>query len=290
MASTHETGNMSDISRIDDITVFDGRNAPILDVDSVFERRFDPEPDPEPDLDEREQETWNEAEHLRKLFNSQPTQYAVNRPAELTDPAPFVPRNGDPTAMQAEDRRRVQDMERIKNILEDSGISKQLFLVALMEASGIRTNEIARRLGKNPNAIYTLRWRSDSYKRVVRELSTILSMKVLDSQSTVAELFNSEIRPSVDTIVSLRDNLDQKGEVRLKAALGLLDRATMVPKVGAPQDNRSMTVVLPESAVANMMEALRLDGGESMTVLKDYCAARLSPAAPIDTPVEEAAR
>lgn len=94
---------------------------------------------------------------------------------------------------------------------------------AYLFAAGRDRNEVATAVEKSPAQVGTL-MHQEWFQVLVTQL-------LAEDGKDITELFNSEAMNSLNTVVEIRDNIENSSTVRLSAALSILDRA---PSVGKP--------------------------------------------------------
>lgn len=159
--------------------------------------------------------------------------------------------------------------EEISALSEESGLSIEQLNAALLEACGARPKEIAYKMGKGEKYVYQLRYSNDNYREVVRELHSLIASRIVGGAEDINSLFNSQIGPSVRTLMDIRDDLFAKDENRIKASLAFLDRAPDAPKATQNRESKSVTLSFPVTAMKNMRDALKESGMEEELGLLD---------------------
>lgn len=145
-------------------------------------------------------------------------------------------------------------------------LSPEETLVAFYEATcRFKTlSELAQGCGRGIVWLSKVR-KKEAYRVEVKRILIDLKQRLLDRAAQYEELFNQEIVPSLNTVVALRDDLDQKGDVRLKAAFGLLDRAPDSPQVRQANDiQRVPTIIIGQDQFNTIKNALTETGQQAL--------------------------
>ena len=132
-------------------------------------------------------------------------------------------------------------------------------LAALLEASGFRPKEIESKLGKSHGYVYQLRQKVE-YRDLVGENHAEIARRYVDGAADVVGLFNEQIRPSVATLIEVRDNRAEKASDRLKASKEFLDRAPEAPKARREMESQGIVISIPVSTMDGMKKALLEEG------------------------------
>jgi hypothetical protein len=163
----------------------------------------------------------------------------------------------------------ISEDERFVQIAENSNLSSNQMLAALLESVGCKPQEISRRMGKSTQWVYQMRLNSPDYPSVVRQLGGIVAKRIVTQVSDIDELFNGQIRDSAATLIQIRDNDWAKDSDRIKASLAFLDRAPKAPKVTRNEISQVTTIQIPLSSMAAMQQALEEDrGSEGAEILE----------------------
>ena len=132
--------------------------------------------------------------------------------------------------------------------------------------------------------------KSTDYQELVRRILAEVARRVTEQAGDFAELFNKEVRPATATLAEIHRNPFSKDSDRVKAALGLIDRAPAVPRV-KEQTVGNTIISIPIQHMAAIEEALEDDGeGDLVELIKgedfESCDAG-DDSAPFEVPVRE---
>jgi hypothetical protein len=101
-----------------------------------------------------------------------------------------------------------------------------------------------------------------------------IANRVTQDAADATMLFDQEIRPSVATLIEVRDDPFGKGGDRVKAALGLLDRAPSAPRAKETKEVQRF-LLIPISQMRAIKAALSDEGEGEMIELvegRDFTA------------------
>lgn len=175
----------------------------------------------------------------------------------------------------------------ITEISDGTSLNSTQMMAAILEASGVKPMDIYTRLGMSPQWLYNLRYSNEEYRLVVKQLRAEITTSIVEQVVDVNDLFNGQIKKSVATVISIRDDLMAKDSDRLKASFGLLDRAPAAPKVTQIAENRNVVISLPVKTMAEMQKALEEDGGseslEVVEMMRQIGGGQVEPAEPDPT-------
>ena len=119
--------------------------------------------------------------------------------------------------------------------------------------------QIAEKVGKSAFWVWKTR-KLPEYQDFVDGLLLEMRQKFLDNASTVEDLFDAEVRPSIDVIRGVRDDLDEKGDTRVKAALAFIDRAPSSPKAKQEIPDKQVIINIPIKQLETMKTAFEEEG------------------------------
>lgn len=137
----------------------------------------------------------------------------------------------------------------------DSTMSASHLLVALLEASGCSVAEIGRKLGRARSWVMERTSHAD-YPGLLREQLELIMRRKVSEIVDVEQLLDSEVLPSVQRLVTIRDTAERDGD-RIKAAVEILDRARKGPKKRVADDSGQRLVIqMPVQVVGTMRQAL----------------------------------
>jgi hypothetical protein len=124
---------------------------------------------------------------------------------------------------------------------------------------------LAKHVGRSSAWLTGVRAKPE-YQETVRRTVAVIAKRVVDGAVDVEELFNNEIRPSVETLVEVRDNPFEKAGDRVKAANSLIDHA---PKAPAKKvESRNETILrIPVQQMQTMRQALIEEGQNDLVEL-----------------------
>jgi len=131
---------------------------------------------------------------------------------------------------------------------------------AWLDAFGMRMEVVEMTLGLPPGSLLNYRNMPQYRELVSRCLEVKASMLVERANGDVDALFNSQIAPSTATLIQLRDNPYETGNVRLKAAQDFLNRAPDAPKMRKEVEERRTVISIPIGELRNMQQALLEEG------------------------------
>ena len=132
-------------------------------------------------------------------------------------------------------------------------------LCALMEAMRLSVEEIAAQTGWPVSWIWTIRGKPEYHIMIERCIHMVAERIVCDAED-IDELFDSQVRPSTQALIEVRDNPFTKAGDRIKAATEFLNRAQAAPKAKQITEDRRIIVNLPLSELKNMQKALQEHG------------------------------
>lgn len=148
-----------------------------------------------------------------------------------------------------------------QEIAENSRLTNEQLIAALLESCGAKPKEISQRLGKSEQYVYQLRATNSDYKYIVKQFNSIVAARLVAQVADVDTLFNEQINPSVVTLMEIRDNLFARDGDRIKASLAFLDRASKAPKATAQQEIKQMIIQIPITQMKEMRKVLEEVGG-----------------------------
>lgn len=116
-----------------------------------------------------------------------------------------------------------------------------------------------------------------------------IAEKVVDNAADFGALFDTEIVKSFATAVEVRDNPLEKGDTRLRASFGLLDRAPSAPKmVKQVERERVMVLQLPVQHLAALEAAAGdVQDAEIIELLEDGKSVEAVEAAGVSKTIED---
>lgn len=137
--------------------------------------------------------------------------------------------------------------------LEPLALSAKHRHIALLDLDGYSNVEIAAKVGDNENRIAVVRT-SPLYQAYLADLRERLEAKRVE---TIDELIVSQVRPSIEALIAIRDNHSGKvpATAQARAAETLLDK--VIPKAAPPDvDGGTHSVILTEAAAARLANIL----------------------------------
>ncbi len=132
-------------------------------------------------------------------------------------------------------------------------------MVAMMDASGLKPQEIADQIGISKSYVYGMRMNED-YREAVGDYHQLIARKYVEGATDIVGMFNEQIGPSVATMIEVRDNRNNKPGDRLKASKEFLDRAPEAPKARRDREAESLVISIPVSTMEGMKRALLEEG------------------------------
>jgi len=154
-------------------------------------------------------------------------------------------------------------------------LSAEEQLCAIYEASRkFRTlRELAEHFGRSQPWLLSVRGKPE-YQFLVKDMLRQIANRVTQDAADATMLFDQEIRPSVATLIEVRDDPFGKGGDRVKAALGLLDRAPSAPRAKETKEVQRV-LSIPISQMRAIKAALSDEGEGEMIELvegRDFTA------------------
>lgn len=103
--------------------------------------------------------------------------------------------------------------------------------------------EAARTLGCSPATLRNYELTNPAFRMVKAQATHEITERVMDSAADFGELFDSEIVKSFSTLVEVRDDPLEKGDTRIRSAMGIMDRAPSSPKLVRENKVEQKTIV-----------------------------------------------
>jgi hypothetical protein len=108
-----------------------------------------------------------------------------------------------------------------------------------------------------------------AYQELVRRTTAAVAKRIVREAVDVEQMFNDQIRPSVETLVEIRDNPFNPAKVRVSASKELLDRAPEVPRKGDDMVDFVRKILIPVQHMKAISKALNEEGeGELLEMIE----------------------
>ncbi len=160
--------------------------------------------------------------------------------------------------------------------IEPSGSNEPLltdfeYRAAYVLAASKNRTEAAKTLGCSPQTLRNYELTNPAFRMVKAQATREISERVMDSAADYGELFDSEIVKSFSTLVEVRDDPLEKGDTRIRSAMGMLDRAPSSPKVVRENKVEQKTIIqIPvQHLKALEMAASDIQDAEIIEMLED---------------------
>ena len=112
----------------------------------------------------------------------------------------------------------------------------------VLAASRNRT-EAAKKLNCSPSTLRNYELTNPAFRLVKAQATREITERLMESASDYGELFDSEITNSFSTLVEVRDDPLEKGDTRIRSAMGIMDRAPSSPKLVRENKTEQRTII-----------------------------------------------